>query len=89
MFEDSNKWKTIISLIYAILSFELTEMAEFFYYHPLCFVHLIVLGTLGAFGQMVVFWMIKLFRQHVVPFVITTRKIVTTLISILFFKHGI
>lgn len=52
-------------------------------------VHLIVLGSLGAVGQMVVFWMIKLFRQHVVPFIITTRKISTTLISILFFKHGI
>lgn len=43
---------------------------------------------MGAVGQMVVFWMITLFRQHIVPFIITTRKIFTTLLSILFFNHS-
>jgi hypothetical protein len=60
----------------------------FFYEHPLCFMHMIVLGSLGSIGQMVVFWMIKLFKQHIVPFTITTRKLVTVVISIAFFGHS-
>jgi len=48
---------------------------------------MMVLGISGAFGQIVVYWMISNFKQHIVPFVITTRKIFTVVISILFFKH--
>lgn len=32
--------------------------------------------------------MIKQFKQHIVPFVITTRKILTIFISILYYKHA-
>lgn len=31
--------------------------------------------------------MIKQFKQHIVPFVITTRKIFTVIISIVFYNH--
>lgn len=31
--------------------------------------------------------MIKQFKQHIVPFVITTRKILTIFISILYYHH--
>ncbi len=31
--------------------------------------------------------MIEEFKQHIVPFIITTRKIITVGISILYFKH--
>lgn len=48
---------------------------------------MIFLGTIGAFGQIVVYWMITHFKQHVVPFIITTRKLFTVIISILYFKH--
>jgi hypothetical protein len=43
--------------------------------------------VLSALGQFVVYTLIKLFKQHIVPFIITTRKIVSVVISILFFKH--
>lgn len=62
-------------------------MIIFFWEHPICLAHMIVLATMGSVGQMLVFWMIKLFRQHIVPFIITTRKIATVLISIVFFDH--
>ena len=39
-------------------------------------------------GQMFVYQMIKEFKQHIVPFVITTRKILTVVISILFYGHA-
>jgi drug/metabolite transporter (DMT)-like permease len=46
-----------------------------------------VLSLTGALGQIVVYWMINNFKQHVVPFIVTTRKIFTLVISICFYKH--
>jgi hypothetical protein len=31
--------------------------------------------------------MIKSFKQHIVPFVITTRKVLTVCISLVFYRH--
>jgi drug/metabolite transporter (DMT)-like permease len=45
------------------------------------------MGILSTIGQMVVYRMIKQFKQHFVPFVITTRKIITVGLSILYFHH--
>ena len=88
MFEDTNKWKTIIYVLYAIFFLQFFQILAFLLLHPLSLIHLFALGVLSAVGQIVVFWMIKHFRQHIVPFIITTRKITTTLLSILFFHHS-
>lgn len=48
---------------------------------------MLILGISGGIGQIVVYWMITNFKQHVVPFIITTRKLFTVAISIVFFKH--
>ena len=88
MFQEINRWKTYLSFIYCLVTFEVVYVLKFFYFHPWCLIHLILLGTMGSFGQMVVYWMIKLFKQHIVPFTITTRKLATVLISILFFGHS-
>ena len=55
--------------------------------HKWFFIHLTALGLLNCFGQFFVYRMIKEFKQHIVPFVITTRKIFTVAISILFYNH--
>lgn len=67
----------------------LTAKSAFIYtfYHPLFVVHLLSLSILSALGQFVVYTMIKLFKQHIVPFIITTRKILTVLISIVYYHH--
>ena len=49
--------------------------------------HILILSVSGAFGQIVVYWMINNFKQHVVPFVTTSRKIFTVVLSIFFFQH--
>jgi UDP-galactose transporter B1 len=51
--------------------------------------HMLALSITGAIGQMFVYWMINYFRQHVVPFVITTRKLLTVGISIIYFNHEV
>lgn len=48
---------------------------------------MISLSILTTIGQVFVYRMIKQFKQHIVPFVITTRKIFTVVISILFYGH--
>lgn len=45
------------------------------------------MGVLSAVGQMFVYRMIKQFKQHFPPFVITTRKIFTVGLSIIYYKH--
>jgi drug/metabolite transporter (DMT)-like permease len=50
--------------------------------------HLLAMGVLSTIGQMFVYRMIKQFKQHFVPFVITTRKIFTVALSIIFYHHA-
>ena len=88
MFEDMNRWKAYLAFIWGMLNLECISMVEFFWAHPICFIHMIVLALLGSMGQMIVYWMIKLWKQHIVPFTITTRKLATVLISIVFFGHS-
>jgi drug/metabolite transporter (DMT)-like permease len=48
---------------------------------------MVIMGVLSTFGQMFVYRMIKQFKQHFPPFVITTRKIFTVGLSILYYHH--
>lgn len=48
---------------------------------------MIIMGVLALVGQMFVYRMIKQFKQHFVPFVITTRKVFTVALSIFFYDH--
>ena len=89
MFEHINKWKTIIALAYSVFTLEVFYFFEFFVASPKCLVHIMVLALTGSAGQIFVYWLINSFRQHVVPFIITTRKIITVAISILYFGHNV
>jgi UDP-galactose transporter B1 len=82
-----NKWSSIWALCHLILKNELKEMFFYSIYHPGFMRDLLIL-TAGAFvGQMFIYRMIKQFKQHVVPFVVTTRKIFTVGLSIVYFHH--
>lgn len=56
--------------------------------HPLYSLHLFAQISCSFLGQIFVYRMIKQFRQHVVPFTVTTRKIMSVFWSILFFGHA-
>ena len=87
MFEHINKWVTIISLTYAIFSGQLSFAYSFVNNYPELGYDMVKLSCLTTIGQVFVYRMIKQFKQHIVPFVITTRKIFTVVISIVFFHH--
>ena len=57
------------------------------YEHPLYILHLAAQVSFSFVGQLFVYRMIKQFKQHVVPFTVTTRKIMSVFWSILFFGH--
>lgn len=50
-------------------------------------VDLIIMSIMSGFGQFFVYRMIKQFKQHFVPFTISSRKILTATISIVFYGH--
>lgn len=87
MFEHINKWACIISFIYAAISGQFKMALEFNTKHPQMGYDMIMLSCLTTIGQVFVYRMIKQFKQHIVPFVITTRKIFTVVISIVFYGH--
>ena len=45
------------------------------------------MGLLATMGQIFVYWLIKEFKQHMVPFIITTRKITTSGLSLVVYNH--
>jgi drug/metabolite transporter (DMT)-like permease len=87
MMEHINKWVAIISFISMIASLTVKSAFMYCFYHPMFVLHLLALSILSTLGQFVVYSMIKQFKQHIVPFVITTRKILTVVISIIFYQH--
>lgn len=87
MMEHINKWVAIISLISMFGSFTAVSAFTYTIQHPMFLIHLIGMSILSCLGQFFVYRMIKQFKQHIVPFVITTRKIVTIFISIIYYQH--
>lgn len=87
MMEVINKWVTIISFISMILSNTVISAFTYAFYHPMFAIHLLGMSLLSCAGQFFVYRMIKQFKQHIVPFVITTRKILTIFISIFYYSH--
>ena len=82
-----NKWVTIISIAYSTLLLEIVDIFTFCATHSYFLFHMVLMGLLSTVGQMFVYRMIKQFKQHFVPFVITTRKIFTVGLSIIIYHH--
>lgn len=88
MMTDINKWVTIISVLYSTVLLEIWDIIVFMGTHHKFLIHMLIMGVLSTMGQMFVYRMIKQFKQHFVPFVITTRKIFTVGLSILYYHHA-
>ena len=84
-----NKWCFIISLVASVLTGDMLFFLKFAWNHPLFMAHLLGMSLCGFVGQIFIYKMIRNFKQHIVPFVITTRKIITVGISIIYFEHNV
>lgn len=84
-----NKWSAILAFAFSIATGHFIPMFSFIFAHTSLMIDLIAIGVLSTLGQLFVYRLIKQFKQHIVPFIITTRKIFTVGLSILYYKHTI
>lgn len=89
MYYAINKYTFIISFFYAAISLQLPYIYTFMAEHSELQFDLIYYSILNAIGQLAVYKMIKLFKQHILPFVVATRKCFTVIVNILYFGHTV
>ena len=87
MYEQINKWVFILSFAFSFISGGVFETILFGVKYPDLWFDLFMNSATATCGQLFVYKMIKEFKQHIVPFVITTRKILTVVISIFIYGH--
>ena len=49
--------------------------------------HLLAFTILSSTGELVIYWLIRIFQGGVVPFVVSTRKMNSVLLSLVVFSH--
>jgi drug/metabolite transporter (DMT)-like permease len=84
-----NRWVFFFSLTYSLLTLECMKIGEFVWEHPTVMYDILGISFINFFVQMFVYYIIQKFKQHVAPFVITIRKILSVVISIFWFNHSI
>lgn len=89
MYYNINKFTCLLAFIYAVITLQLPYIVTFIVEHPELQMDLLYFSFLNAIGQLVIYQMIKLFKQHIPPFVIATRKCVTVVVNIIHFGHKV
>ena len=82
-----NKWTTILTIGYSIVMGHFIEIVTFIGQHRTILIDNLLIGVLCFIGQVFIYRLVKMFRQHMVPFIITTRKIFTVALSIMYYNH--
>lgn len=89
MYYHINKFTCLIALGYSLVTWQIGYIVGFISEHPELQRDLLYFSVLNAVGQLVIYQMIKLFKQHIPPFVIATRKCVTVVVNIVHFGHTV
>jgi solute carrier family 35 (adenosine 3'-phospho 5'-phosphosulfate transporter), member B2 len=66
---------------------EIAEVIEFLYYNPLALVYNVITAITSATGQLFIYYTIKTFGPVVFTIIMTTRQIVSMVISTIYFNH--
>lgn len=82
-----NRWATYVMFLYLLFSFKLWKFIFFIVFHPGFAAQLLGHAIIAAIGQLYVYKVIKQFKQHILPFVRASRKVLTVGVSILFYGH--
>ena len=89
MYYNINKFTCLIAFVYSLVTLQLPYIISFIIEHPELQLDLLYFSFLNAIGQLVIYQMIKLFKQHIPLFVIATRKCVTVVVNIIHFGHQV
>jgi len=87
MMGEVNKWSGSIAIVFSLLKGNFFPMMGFILTHKALMIDLMMSGLLAVMGQMFIYRLVKQFRQHMVPFIITSRKVFTVGISIMYYNH--
>ena len=82
-----NKWCALFSLVYLTATLQTKNYAVFCIQHHEYLQDMLIMTVLSFIGQIFIYRMIKTFKQHIVPFVISTRRIITVAVSMLYYHH--
>ena len=63
-------------------------MLYFILHHQAILIDMLIIGFLSFLGQMFIYRLVRQFKQHIVPFIINTRKIFTVALSIAYYGHS-
>jgi UDP-galactose transporter B1 len=82
-----NKWCALFSIIYLTATLQAKNYAVFCIQHHEYLGDMLVMTVLSFIGQIFIYRMVKTFKQHIVPFVISTRRIITVAVSMVYYHH--
>lgn len=89
MYFTINKYTALIAFLFSVVTLQTFSIANFIIDHKEIQEDLLYFSVLNALGQLIVYRMIKLFKQHIPAFVIATRKCFTVIVNIIHFGHKI
>ena len=89
MYYQINRMTCLVALVWATVTLQMTEITRFIVEHGELRRDLLLFSVLNAVGQLVIYQLIKLFKQHIAPFVIATRKCITVIVNIVHFGHSV
>ena len=84
-----NKWAAIICLVFSVVTGHFIPMVSFALSHRDLMIDLLLIGSLSFVGQIFIYYLQNIFKQHIVPLIVGTRKIFTVGLSIIYFNHNI
>lgn len=89
MMQAVNKWAMLTTLSFSICTGHILPMLSFIFTHQKLLVDLLLIGILSTVGQFIVYYLQMVFKQHIVPLIVSTRKIFTVGLSIIYYDHSI
>ncbi len=89
MYLQINKFTFLVALTFSIVTGKILYFYEFFTTHDDIVKDIAMLSILNALGQIVIYKMINLYKQHVPAFIIGIRKCMTVVVNIIYFGHSV
>ena len=85
MMQAVNAFTFVVSLGFCLS--DLMNIFEFYIYHPAIITHSLIMGVTAGVGQTIIFYTIQNFGAVIFATVMTTRMVISVLISIWYYEH--
>ena len=77
----------VLTSVALIVSGEVPIVIEFLYYNPLALFYNVVTAISSATGQLFIYYTIKRFGPVIFTIIMTSRQIISMVVSTIFFRH--